>query len=94
MQGMAGEGLEAILHELFVFGKGGPLQYLIPSIGFIIEKRMTYMLEMYPDLVGPAGFQLAFHKAEVAQPFKQFVMGHGRFSLGSIRKDGHFFPVL
>jgi len=69
MQGMAGEGMEAILHELFVFGKGGPLQDLVPPIGFIIEERMPDMLEMYPDLMGAARFQLAFHKAEVSQPF-------------------------
>ena len=70
MEGMAWQDLEAVLHKLFVFGKGGSLQDLVPSIGFIIEKRMPYMLEMYPDLMGPACFQLAFHKAEVAQAFK------------------------
>ena len=45
MKGMAGKDLEAILDKLFVFGKGGPFQDLVPSIGFIIEERM-------PDVTG------------------------------------------
>ena len=58
MKGLAGDQFEAVLHKLLILCEGGPSDYRVTSIFGIIEKRMTHVLKMSPDLMGTPGFQL------------------------------------
>ena len=81
MEGLSGQNLEAIFHELPVFGKGSPLQDLATSIIGIIEQRMSDMLHVNPDLVGPASLKPAFNQGDIPQLLQYFIMGNGSFPL-------------
>ena len=56
MKRLAREELEAVLYKLFVLSLGSSLEYLIPSIAFVIEKWMSYMSKVCPNLVSTTCF--------------------------------------
>ncbi len=94
MESLPGKYLEAILHELPVFGKGCALQDLIAPVIGIIEQRMPDMLHMNADLMRPAGFEPAFDQRNVPQLFQRPVVSDSPFPLGAIGINIHDLPVF
>ena len=94
MQGLSGQQIEAILHELLVLGKGGSPENTVSAILWIIEKGMIQVLKMNSDLVGAPGFQPAFNQVYIAKSFQNTVVGYSLFALLTIRKDMHLFSIL
>lgn len=93
MQGLAGTKGEAIVYELLVFTECRSFQDFMAAVIRIVEKRMTYVFEMGPDLMCPAGFQHAFHDIDVSQPFQYLVMGDRMLPVTAVRVYGHNFTV-
>ena len=58
MKRLSGQDLEAIIYELLVFGECCPFEDYVAAISLIAKQRVFYILEMYPDLMCPAGFEL------------------------------------
>jgi len=85
MQGMARADGKAVVYELPVFAKNGALYDLISSVGVVIEKRMSYMLHMYPDLVGAACLQYALYQGGITESFQHFIVGDGFFAVFAFR---------
>ena len=77
MEGLPGENLKAIINELFVFAVDCPFADAVSSITHIAKEGVPDMFHMDPYLVGPACFQPALHKSNVAKTFHNPVMGHG-----------------
>ena len=84
MEGLAGADGEAVLDELAVFGVDGALADLAAAIAFVVEEGMADGGHMDADLVGPAGFQAAFHDGDEAVALEHFPMGDGPFPLVGI----------
>lgn len=61
------------------------------SVKGIAEERTACVRHMYPDLVGPAGFQGEADKSELLVCGQSLVMSEGGFSVG---RDTHPLPAL
>lgn len=77
MQGVAWADGKAVVYELPVFAEYGALYDLVPSVGVVVEKRMSYMLHVYPDLVGAPCLQHALYQGCITESFQYFIMGDG-----------------
>ena len=57
MQGLPGNGFEAIPDELFIFCESRAFEDFISSVFFVIKEGMADMPEMGADLVRSPGFE-------------------------------------
>lgn len=93
MKRLPGKYFKAVVHKLLVLRKSGALKDHMATISFITKKGMFNILEMNPDLVRTAGFQLAIHQGHITKPIQHSVMGDGMASLASIRVNREYLPV-
>ncbi len=66
MEGLPGTNAETVIDELFVFGKSSAFEDFVSAVLFVVEQGVFDVFEMCPDLMGPAGFQNAFHDVYIA----------------------------
>src|SRR5690606_15034738 len=85
--------LKTILYELFVFGKSRSLQNCVSSVAFVIEKRMSDVLEMRPNLVRAAGFEFTFNQSHIEKFLQSFIMCNCRFPIVAFGKNCHLHTV-
>ena len=66
---------------MFVLTENGTFYNFIPTISFIVEQWMPYMLHMNSYLVSSARFQFALNKRNIFEPFNNGIMGNCFFSV-------------
>lgn len=81
MEGVTGADGKAVVHELPVFAKDGSFYNFISTVGIIIKERMTDMLHMDADLMGPAGLQYALYEGDISESFQYLIMRDGFFAM-------------
>ena len=86
MESLTRKELEAVLDELAVLGVDGSLADLRTVIAAVIEERMPDPVEMHSELMGSACLKTAFHNGDIAEAFKNAIMGHGMFSMVAFRE--------
>ena len=91
---LTGTDLKAVFHELAVFSRSLPPEYLIAPIAGVVEKGMPYMLHVYTNLVRASRFKNAFHHRDISQFFYYAVIGSRMLSFRAVGKHCHLQPVL
>ena len=86
VESLTRQKFEAVLNELTILCIYGTLADFSSIITFVIEKRMTYPVEMHPDLVSTSCFKTAFNYSNIAEAFQNPVMSHCMLSMITIRE--------
>ena len=61
VQGLAWAYLKAFFYKMFVFAEYSAFHDFVAAIGFVAEKWVSDMAEVYADLVRAAGFEFALY---------------------------------
>src|SRR4051812_36722148 len=93
MKRVARTNSKTIFNKLFVFIKDGSFHDFITSIKIIVEKRVTNMFHVHPDLVRPSCFENAFHERDIIKSFKNLVMCDRFLPMLTIRIRFELFSV-
>ena len=93
VQGVARHDVEGIFHKLLVLAVDGPFEDMVAAVFVVVEDGVAQVFHVDADLVGPAGFEVALHHADVVEAFEHLVMGDGPFALFTVRKGGELFAV-
>src|ERR1700744_4537418 len=62
--------LEAIIDKLLVLGGDRAFDDLVAAVGIVVEERVTRVLHVHTDLVGPPGLQLALDQSNIMKPLQ------------------------
>ena len=92
-EGLSGEAIEAPLEEGGVAAAGGAFHCAGTAVGRVSEERVADVLHVNADLVGSAGFELAFDPGDGAETLEDPVMGHGVLALLPGGENLLQFPV-
>ena len=66
--------LEAVAHELAILAEISSLENLVTAIYIVIEKNVTDMFHVYPDLVCASGFKITLYQGDITEPLKHTVV--------------------
>ena len=94
VEGLAGQDLEAVVNELFVFGKGGSFEDFVAAVALVVEERVSGVLHVDTDLVGAAGLEAALDEGDVSEALDDLVVGDGSLARAAVGEDGHDEAVL
>ena len=93
VKGLARQNLEAVFDELAVFCIDGTLSDFSSIITLVIEKGMTYPVEMHPDLVGSSSLKTTFDNGHISEPLQHLPMSHSPLAVVPFWKDLETHPV-
>ena len=86
VQGLPWQGVKHVPQERVVFPARRPFDRYVATVSRIPEQGVTDVLHVDPNLVGPAGFQFAFHERHRTQALQHAVMGDGVLSFIAVGK--------